>query len=597
MRNKNEDNSAIPFSRSLNFKVLLTTALLILIVIGSAGSYILNEAFNAQIKELNYRANLTSERISSSLIRPLWDFDEDQIAKILFSISKDKDFVAAAVIAPDGNIIASYGDYAAQKNYLSIIQPLNFTDFGKNENLGDLVVYYSSERLSHEFNKQYFIGIIAMLTIMGAILFCVYLGLKLYSKPLQKMRASMISLSQGRLNIMIPYLDRKDEIGMMAKSMQVFKENAEEVDVNRRNQERHRIFRISTDLMCILDSDGYYHSINPVVEPLLGFKESDMIGKSIIDFIHPQDRTTIRAMIEEAVKGSEIKDIVCRHRRHDGSYIWISFNVIFADGSVYAIGRDITKQKQTEQALIEARDIAEKNSKVKSEFLANMSHEIRTPMNGVLGMTEILSQTDLTSSQKEYVAVIKSCGESLMTVINDVLDFSKLEAGKLSIKPDQVDIRKLAQDIFSLYDGIAKSKNLTCDLVLDNQLPKMVLADGIRIRQVLSNLITNAIKFTESGNIHTTIKFLGQFFNKARIRFEIKDTGIGVAVDKQKYIFEKFTQADSSSTRSFGGTGLGLAICKQLVQLMDGEIGVTSAEGHGSTFWFELDLIVPEQVI
>ena len=277
-----------------------------------------------------------------------------------------------------------------------------------------------------------------------------------------------------------------------------------------------------------------------------------------------------------------------RIRRTDGRIAWVfARGVGLRDATgrlvrLIGVSQDTSARHEVEAELLRARDAAEQASRVKSEFLATMSHEIRTPMNGILGMAELLKLSGLTGDQLDYVRVLQDSGNNLMAILNDILDFSKIEAGRLELDIGPVMPAALASEVVQLMLPRAREKGLMLDLELEDGVPEFVQADAMRLRQILLNLVGNAIKFTDSGNITVSLQ------GGEQLRFAVRDTGIGIPASAMPQLFQPFSQADSSITRRFGGTGLGLAICKRLADAMQGRLGVDSVPGEGSCFWLEL---------
>ncbi|MCA9446804.1 MAG: response regulator, partial [Candidatus Omnitrophica bacterium] len=254
------------------------------------------------------------------------------------------------------------------------------------------------------------------------------------------------------------------------------------------------------------------------------------------------------------------------------------------------VHEDVTTIKRTEGELRGAIEKAEQANRAKSEFLATMSHELRTPLNGILGMNALLQTTNLTSQQQQFVAASEASGRLLTQLISDILDLSKIEAGKLELEPREFQVAWLVEDTLAAIAPLAQKKGLALDFQLDAELQTVVRGDDSRLRQVLVNLLSNAMKFTHKGGIHVVGRVVSHSGQQARMRLSVQDSGIGIPEDRRHRLFKAFSQVDSSTTRRFGGTGLGLSICRQLVELLGGEIGVESRLGVGSKFWFEIPL-------
>lgn len=356
---------------------------------------------------------------------------------------------------------------------------------------------------------------------------------------------------------------------------------------------------------CKNDKDWSAEFVSEGCLDLTGYPPEDFLPngkKRLIDIIHPDDREMLWAKVQESIKQNSPYELVYRFVTSIGEVKWVwekgsairdgKGNVIALEGLI----SDVTKQKQTEADLAIARDAALESTRLKSEFLANMSHEIRTPMNGIIGMTELLLDTNLTDEQHGYAETVSSSADALLTIINDILDFSKIEAGKLDLEVIDFDLRESIEDVAELLAGRAHVKGLELASMIHDELPAKLWGDSGRLRQILTNLIGNAIKFTEHGEVIVEARIEERFDDAVVVRFEITDTGIGISHEAQRRLFQSFSQADGSTTRKYGGTGLGLAISKQLVEMMGGEIGVDSEVGKGSTFWFTARLGLQNEV-
>jgi PAS domain S-box-containing protein len=345
--------------------------------------------------------------------------------------------------------------------------------------------------------------------------------------------------------------------------------------------------------------DGIVTSWNPGAQVLFGYTAAEMIGASIEVLIAPERRDEETALRGRVARGLGVEQYETVRLRKDGSSVDVSVTLSLiedAEGRIAGIAticQDISERKRARAALLEreeqlaaARDQALEASRLKSQFLANMSHEIRTPMNGVLGMAQLLLTGNLEPGQRRRVLALRESGQSLLTIINDILDFSKMEAGKLELEQADFNLLAAAESVVSLLSSPANDKGLSLTLNVARDVPVWVRGDSVRLRQVLINLLGNAVKFTERGGVDFTV---GQT-PSGKLRFSVQDTGIGIDPASKARLLEPFTQADASTTRRFGGTGLGLAICRQLVELMGGGLEFASEPGTGTTFWFEVAL-------
>ncbi|MGE5473850.1 MAG: ABC transporter substrate binding protein [Ignavibacteriales bacterium] len=390
--------------------------------------------------------------------------------------------------------------------------------------------------------------------------------------------------------------------------------NAIRIKTEKELQESEARFKFITentkDFIWTMDLNGKFLYISPSIQNLRGYTAEEVLNHSIKESLSIESNQiaqstldNVISRIESGAKYIEPHYFELQQPCKDGSSVWTEVWVytLFKKNGEFdcflGFSHDLTERKKAEEVLRKAKNAAEEANKSKSQFLANMSHEIRTPMNGIIGMTDLTLLTDLTKTQRENLNLVRISAISLLRVVNDVLDYSKIEAGKVEIEYTTFIIKDIIKDVINLFDISAKQKNLELVLDYDDRIPEIVIGDSVRIRQVLTNIIGNAIKFTEKGEVKLIIQLQEHFENILIIKFIVSDTGIGITKEKLEIIFDSFTQADGSCTRKYGGSGLGLAISRKMVELMGGEIWVKSEYGEGSTFYFTLKLNAVEENI
>jgi PAS domain S-box-containing protein len=346
------------------------------------------------------------------------------------------------------------------------------------------------------------------------------------------------------------------------------------------------------DHISFKDGDGRYLGGNQSFAAMVGRPIEEIIGLRDVDLVSPERAALIRErdrqilstlqplMYEEWVTFGDgrkrLMDVTkAPFRSAEGEFI-----------GVLAIARDITRRKQDQDEILRAKELAEEATRTKSDFLANMSHEIRTPMNAILGLSHLMLKTDLSPRQRDYVQKVESSGHHLMGIINEILDFSKVEAGKLEVERAEFELQALLDTVTNLVAEKSSAKGLELAFDVGPDVPRRLVGDSLRLSQILVNFAGNAVKFTEQGRIVISARIERQAGDQVLVRFAVKDTGIGMTAGQMARLFESFHQADTSITRKYGGTGLGLAISKRLATLMGGDVGVESTPGGGSTFWF-----------
>jgi PAS domain S-box-containing protein len=391
-----------------------------------------------------------------------------------------------------------------------------------------------------------------------------------------------------------------DETGRVVAMFGVFQDVTEQEKVlarSRRDEGRYRLLAENIgDVITRVKMDGSSKYISPAIQQLLGWTFEEMSGQST-DYVHPEDRHLVLKAISEAVKTGTPTRLEHRAVHRKGHTIWVecTFKALKDENGqvddVVVVIRDMTQRKLLEDEVIEAKERAEKAAQAKSEFLANMSHELRTPLTSVIGFSGLLQGSEaLPPEERTYVERIATASEALLGVINDILDYSKLEANAIEMDPEPFQVAALVDGAAAIIEGQCQAKGLSLKVVADAAMPEVLTGDAGRLRQVMLNFLSNAVKFTGKGGVTLRVGGAPDPDGRWRLRVAVTDTGIGIPAEKIEVLFERFSQADASTTRVYGGTGLGLAISRRLIEIMGGEIGVDSKPGEGATFWFETPL-------
>ncbi|HTH46164.1 MAG TPA: PAS domain S-box protein, partial [Candidatus Limnocylindria bacterium] len=365
-----------------------------------------------------------------------------------------------------------------------------------------------------------------------------------------------------------------------------------ESELQRQRDFGQQVMSLMGQGLTITNEQGVYDFVNPAFARLLGYEPVELIGRPPEELVSPDDRRIVGEMRERWLRG-ETTTCGLRLVRQNSSTVFAQLTSVprWRDGRVVGsvtTVTDLTEHKRAEEQLQLAKESAESANHAKSDFLATMSHEIRTPMNGIIGMSSLLLGTQLDARQREMMEAVRASGEALMSIIEDILDFSKIEANKLQLVHEAFELDPVLDGVVDLLAHKAQQKGLEFAIVMDPAVPTTLHGDAGRLRQILLNLVGNAIKFTDQGDVTLEVATDTNTDGLRRLRFLVRDTGIGIPAEQQARLFNPFTQVDSSTSRRFGGTGLGLVICKRLVEIMGGQIGLESTRGKGSLFWFSL---------
>jgi PAS domain S-box-containing protein len=558
----------------------------------------------------------TAEMIGDNSTAALTFSDSDSARETLGALRAKKHIVFACIYSRLGKVLAKYSRDPA----LSGFTPPAPQETGRATQDGRKVLFhpillqgqsigsiYIEEDLG-ELNDRFarFLAI-AFLVLLVSLLLAYFLSSRLQrvvSEPIRELAETAVSVSAHENYSIRARKKSGDEIGFLFDQFNGMLDRIQQRDValqkahdslERRVAERtaylNALIENSPLAILVLDSTEKLQLCNPAFEQLFQYSKQELVGKPVDALLAEGSLVAEARDISHGTLAGSPVNLVTQRKRKDGSLVDVELHgvpLVVSGQVVGSLGiyQDISVRKRAEEAMRKAKEAAEAASRAKSEFLANMSHEIRTPMNGIMGMTELVLDTQLDAEQREYLNMAKLSADSLLSLINDILDYSKIEAGKLEIEAIDFNLGDSLGDAMKTLSLRAHQKGLELAYDLQPEVPEALVGDPGRLRQIIVNLVGNAIKFTEKGEVILYVETSRRTSDDIQLHFTVSDTGIGIPADKQAAIFEAFTQADGSMSRTYGGTGLGLTISSRLVSLMHGRIWVESELGKGSRFHF-----------
>jgi PAS domain S-box-containing protein len=622
-------------------------------------TYVMQTLREEASTRLQERVERHASVLSHALGRPLFDINSAAVSSVVDSLGATPEVLMLHVLAPNGAVLAALGGADEEPNAIRVNRKISYHDGSRTYHVGSIELAFSRRQIDEDLRRQMMQTVLANFVLTLAIVGCVLLVGRRMTQPFADIQEALEKLARGETDIYLSGIGRRDQIGRLSSAVRSFRDTlnrlrrAEQVTsgllreksvieqqlrelnedleqkiaartrelldsirVARDSQEKlQAIVDTALDAVVRMDRQGRIVGWNSQAEKIFGWSGSEVLGLDLDQCIVPErHRASHRhglARYERSGVGGVLDSRIETYAlRRDGTEFPIELaitRVQLADSADYefcSFIRDISERREREQSLVAANVRAEAANVAKSEFLANMSHEIRTPMSAIIGMAYLALRTELSPKQQDYVGKIHRAALSLLGIINDILDFSKIEAGKLEVEQIAFCLDEVLANVASVTSQKAADKQLEYLFHVPHAIPRMLVGDPLRLGQVLINLVNNAVKFTPAGELELSCMRLdtavtARQADRVRLRFAVRDTGIGMSSQQQGKLFRAFHQANGSTTREYGGTGLGLSISQQLVGLMGGQIVVDSSPGKGSTFHFDLEFALsgePERV-